>query len=130
MRTLPISPIFIPANRLDFCHKAISSGADGVILDLEDSIPLDQKDSSLRELVGFLKEPDIDTTIFVRINPPNTDEGKKDLAELSNVQSYFSSIIIPKAENIDSFIGVELDEEYFGNAKRRIHETMSPDDYL
>ena len=97
MRTLPISPIFIPANRLDFCHKAISSGADGVILDLEDSIPLDQKDNSLRELVGFLKESDIDTTVFVRINPPNTDEGKKDLAELSNVQSCFSSIIIPKA---------------------------------
>jgi (S)-citramalyl-CoA lyase len=109
LRTLPISPIFIPANRLDFCHKAISSGADGVILDLEDSIPLDQKDNSLRELVVFLKESDIDTTVFVRINPPNTDEGKKDLAELSNVQSCFSSIIIPKAENIDSFIGVELE---------------------
>ena len=37
--------------------------------------------------------------------------------------------VVSKRLGID-FIGVELDEEYFGNAKRRIHETMSPDDYL
>ena len=101
MRTLPISPIFIPANRLDLCHKAISSGADGVILDLEDSIPLDQKDSSLRELIGFLKESYIDTTIYIRINSPYTVEGKEDLDELSKVQSRFNSIIIPKVEKIE-----------------------------
>jgi len=37
--------------------------------------------------------------------------------------------VVAKRLGID-FIGVELDEQYFGNAKGRIHETMSPNDYL
>ena len=38
MKKFPISPIFIPADKLEYTEKAIKSGADGIIFDLEDGI--------------------------------------------------------------------------------------------
>ena len=43
MNKFPICPIFIPANKLNYVEKAIRSGADGIIFDLEDSILLNDK---------------------------------------------------------------------------------------
>ena len=43
MNKFAICPIFIPANKLNYVEKAIKSGADGIIFDLEDSILLNDK---------------------------------------------------------------------------------------
>lgn len=37
------SALFVPANREGWVEKAIRTGADSIILDLEDAVPLDQK---------------------------------------------------------------------------------------
>ena len=52
MTKFPISPIFIPANKLDYIDKALNSGADGIIFDLEDSIL--QEDRDLLEIIFIL----------------------------------------------------------------------------
>ena len=49
MIKFPISPIFIPANKLDYIDKALNSGADGIIFDLEDSILQEDKRSEDQE---------------------------------------------------------------------------------
>ena len=37
--------LYVPGNKLEFVNKAIEKGAQNVIIDLEDSIPLSEKDA-------------------------------------------------------------------------------------
>ena len=54
MNKFPICPIFIPANKLTYVEKAIKSGADGIIFDLEDSILLNDKHKARENLFKYL----------------------------------------------------------------------------
>jgi citrate lyase subunit beta/citryl-CoA lyase len=62
------SMLFVPANREDRMHKALRSGADGVIFDLEGAVPRPELPEA-REMVRRVIEasgPD-DPAIFVRV---------------------------------------------------------------
>ena len=41
-----LAPLFVPANRPERYHKAANSGADGVIIDLEDAVAPGDKDAA------------------------------------------------------------------------------------
>ena len=43
MNPFPLCPLFVPANKLDWIKKAERSEADGLIIDLEDSVPAEEK---------------------------------------------------------------------------------------
>ena len=97
------SQLYVPGNNEKMIRKASELGADSVILDLEDSVPPQEKSKArrqVRELVDSLdwgrKE------LCVRINSPSTPEGKKDMAELGRVESV-NIAVIPKAETDLSF---------------------------
>jgi citrate lyase subunit beta/citryl-CoA lyase len=65
------SLLYVPVNVPRFVDKAHARGADGVILDLEDSIPLAQKDDArlmVREAAS--KVASHGTDVLVRINRP------------------------------------------------------------
>ena len=64
MKKLPITPIFIPANKLDYIEKAIKSGADGIIFDLEDAIPNEEKQVTRKSLFEFLSKKTLDFFFF------------------------------------------------------------------
>ena len=40
---MPITPLFVPGTRSDRFEQAIQSGADTIIIDLEDSVSQSQK---------------------------------------------------------------------------------------
>jgi len=66
------SALFVPANVERFVVKAVDRGADALIIDLEDSIPLAQKDAA-RALVPDIVKRFRDTghsDVMVRINQP------------------------------------------------------------
>ncbi|MER1968824.1 CoA ester lyase [Castellaniella sp. GW247-6E4] len=88
--------LFVPAIRPDRLPKALASGADAVIVDLEDSVPRDEKITARRHLSEFaLAHPD--ERFMVRINDGTTVWFDQDLAlcrELPNVVA----IVLPKAE--------------------------------
>jgi len=46
--------LFTPANRPERFGKAVASGADGVVLDLEDGVGAANKDAARAALVAFL----------------------------------------------------------------------------
>lgn len=50
----PIAALYLPATRPDRFIKALTSGADAVILDLEDAVPAGAKDSAREEAVRLL----------------------------------------------------------------------------
>ena len=79
MTKFPISPIFIPANKLEYIDKALNSGADGIIFDLEDSILQEDKRFARDNLYSFLMNNSLNTISYIRINDLNTETGITDL---------------------------------------------------
>ena len=72
--------LFVPGDRPERYEKAAASGADVVIVDLEDAVALERKQKArecLREALS------LGLRAFVRINSPATVEGTRDLATLA-----------------------------------------------
>ncbi len=91
-----IAPLFVPANRTDRIVKAAASGADAIIVDLEDSVPPNDKASARIGLQQAIS--DVSVPVFLRINARNTEWFEDDVhfalaAELSGV-------MLPKTEDI------------------------------
>ncbi len=87
-----LTPLFVPANRPDRFAKAAASGADAVILDLEDAVAPADKDMARASLdAGFTDLP-----VIVRINAKGTPWHQADLAALRG--RGFAAVMLPKAE--------------------------------
>jgi citrate lyase subunit beta / citryl-CoA lyase len=91
--------LFVPGNRPERFDKALSSGADAVVLDLEDSVPAAAK-AQARESVSAacFRHADQPTPIVVRINGLCSDAGREDLAWLSHLQAPFA-VMLAKTES-------------------------------
>ena len=73
---MPITPLFVPGIRFDRFEQALQSGADTIIIDLEDSVSETQKDVARNNLVKFSRK---NTNIFVRVNDLDSPHVKDDL---------------------------------------------------
>ena len=90
------SMLFTPGNRPDLIEKAIRSGADAVIVDLEDAVPLDSKVAA-RDALGDL--PDADVPLYVRVNGAETDLLWGDVVAAGRAD--IAGVVVPKAEDPD-----------------------------
>ena len=90
----PVAPLFVPANRPKRIAKAATSGADAIIVDLEDAVPPHQKDTARDGLVDEIGGVAI--PVFLRINGRGTPWFEPDLglAALGG----FAGIMLPKSE--------------------------------
>jgi citrate lyase subunit beta/citryl-CoA lyase len=93
------SLLFVPGDRPDRMEKALRSGADALILDLEDSVAPSAKPDARRAVVSFLARPR-DIPLFVRVNPLGTAEIDADLNALVDTRP--DGIVLPKAEGAAS----------------------------
>jgi citrate lyase subunit beta/citryl-CoA lyase len=87
------SMLFTPGNRLDMLEKAVRSGTDAVIVDLEDSVSLDNKPVARENLA---KLPESPVPYFVRTNAVETGLLFEDVVAAG--RSPAVGVIIPKAE--------------------------------
>ena len=92
-----IVPLFVPGNRPERFEKAASSGADAVIIDLEDAVAADAKDAARAALSGGFT----DRPVLVRINGIGTPWHMADVAAVSGLP--FAAMIVPKAEASEDF---------------------------
>jgi len=77
------SVLFVPGHRGTWVDKALAAGADGVILDLEDSVPADLKGEARAEVarsVTRLYETDCRAGVYVRVNALDTGIAGDDIA--------------------------------------------------
>jgi len=93
------SLLFVPGDRPDRMEKALSSGADALILDLEDAVAIDAKPRAREAAAAFLARPR-DVPLFVRINPLDSFFIDDDLAAVLGDAP--DGIVLPKAEGADS----------------------------
>ena len=87
--------LFVPGTRTNLLPKALATGADAVILDLEDSVPPAQKEEA-RTLVAIELARSPERLTFLRINHPRLGNLGKDLAALAPHSA--QAVMVPKVE--------------------------------
>jgi citrate lyase subunit beta/citryl-CoA lyase len=93
------SLLFVPADSARKLDKAMASGADALIVDLEDSIALDGKASARESAAAFLKAAMTSATrpyLMVRVNGLATGLIDADLDAIAPAKP--DAIMLPKAE--------------------------------
>jgi len=97
MQTVLRTALFVPATRPERIPKALASGADTVIVDLEDAVEHLAKDSAREALCDFLgTHPD--ARLWVRVNDAATPWHADDLAGCLD-RPAVAAVMLPKAEN-------------------------------
>lgn len=99
----PRSYLFVPGNRPERFDKALSSGADAVIVDLEDAVPPDQKDAARHTVSAWL---DAAKPVVVRINAADTPWHRDDLAICR--QPGVAAVMVAKAERASTLAALQL----------------------
>ncbi len=98
MAILMRTALFVPGNRPDRIEKAFNTEADVIIIDLEDAVPLSEKEgcrSNVREKVTQFT----DRMMLVRTNALGSPFIKGDLNE--TIVEGVNGIILPKVEKAD-----------------------------
>ncbi len=106
MARLLRSLIFVPGNNLRFLEKAKTLLGDIVCFDLEDSVPLNEKDSA-RNLIkeALTKRSEYKAEVYVRTNSALSKLIPDDLRQI--VQKGIDGIVIPKVNNVKEFKKIE-----------------------
>lgn len=96
--------LFVPANRPDRIAKAFVSGADAVIMDLEDACPPAEKESA-RAFVVEAASSQRGALAFVRINAATTALALADLSAV--IVPGLTGVVLPKAETTAMLAAVD-----------------------
>jgi len=94
------SLLFVPGDRPDRMEKALATGADALILDLEDSVAEAKKGEARDAVVAFLNRPERPLPLLVRVSPLGSAHIDADLVAATTARA--DAIILPKAEGAKS----------------------------
>lgn len=105
MKKLPRSYLFVPADRPDRFAKAVASGADAVIIDLEDAVAPASKPAARDTVCDWLASSPVQhhPEVWVRVNGCGTPWHASDMAMVE--EAPVAGIVLPKTESES-----ELDE--------------------
>ncbi|MBB3665146.1 MULTISPECIES: HpcH/HpaI aldolase/citrate lyase family protein [Prauserella salsuginis group] len=93
-----VSWLFVPASRPERFERAIGAGADVVVIDLEDAVGADEKDTARDNLVRHWPGGD-HVVVVVRVNALHTEHGEADLAACRRLGP--DAVVLPKTESAD-----------------------------
>jgi citrate lyase subunit beta/citryl-CoA lyase len=99
---IPTTMLFVPGDRPDRLTKAAVTGADAIVMDLEDAVIPENKaacHATLESLAAF------DVPLFVRCNGTDSAWFADDLATIAD--SVAAGVIVPKTETPDQIDAVQ-----------------------
>ena len=99
------SLLFVPGDRPERFAKAAASGADAIILDLEDSVSLANKDAARHAIADYLAGAR-EVVTLVRVNPLDGHMTAADVAAI--IAARPDAIMLPKAEGAPSIAQLDL----------------------
>jgi citrate lyase subunit beta/citryl-CoA lyase len=85
------APLFLPATKLERLEKAAASGADAIVIDLEDAVAAADKDSARAAIHGISAK----VPLILRVNAPGTEWHERDLIAAREIG--LASVMLPKA---------------------------------
>ena len=95
--------LFVPGSRPERFAKACASGADAVIIDLEDAVAPDAKDTARDAVVSFMSAEgsQVGIPVYVRLNDIRSLNGIRDLLEIcdavrANPETAVAGVMLPK----------------------------------
>jgi citrate lyase subunit beta / citryl-CoA lyase len=91
------SLLFVPANRAKLLDKALSLPADGVILDLEDSVPAEEKPRARLAARDYTAR--IPGSAWIRVNAPDSPHHAEDLHATAGAPR-LAGYMVPKADTV------------------------------
>lgn len=94
--------LFVPGTRPDRIPKALSSGADAVVVDLEDAVAPAHKGEARQHAVEWLTAHP--GTVAVRVNGAGTAEHTADVHALAACSAL--AVVVPKAESVEDLRAV------------------------
>jgi citrate lyase subunit beta/citryl-CoA lyase len=99
-----VTALFVPGDRPERFAKAAASGADVVIIDLEDAVAQDAKPRALAAIVDALSNTDNNVRALVRLNPVEYATHATEVEELLAVAAIGTGhgllgFMVPKAEH-------------------------------
>lgn len=92
--TACVTPLFVPGDRPDRFAKAAASGADAVIIDLEDAVAPDKKADARAGLRQLTRLP---VPVYVRVNAPTTPWYEADIVALRGLP--IAGVMLPKTQH-------------------------------
>ena len=92
----PLITLYVPGTRPELIEKAKRCQPDAIIIDLEDTVPINRKNEVRRDISGILSDNNSPTLIRVNNEPGFL---KADLKEMVRKNVY--AILLPKAEDPD-----------------------------
>jgi citrate lyase subunit beta / citryl-CoA lyase len=93
-----LTALFVPGDRPDRFTKAVHSGADAVIIDLEDAVAPERKADARAAAVDFLSGYSGPVPVHVRVNGLETAESAADLGALAGL-SALAGVRLPKVQS-------------------------------
>ncbi len=94
------SILSVPGNREKMINKARTLPADVIMLDLEDSVPVDQKNRARELIIESLQAARWDGyVVSIRINPMDSPFAYKDLQIVEHCAHILDTIVIPKVNH-------------------------------
>jgi citrate lyase beta subunit len=107
--------IFAPGNKPDMFPKAMATGADIMCIDLEDAIAPQHKEQARAATVDWFATAELDDRVecMVRINPPRTPDGMKDVQAILDSAKAPPSLMLAKVKSPAEVIALdELFDEF------------------
>jgi citrate lyase subunit beta / citryl-CoA lyase len=92
----PRSYLFVPGNRPDRYDKALASGADATVIDLEDAVGAESKAAARDGVADWAARGADRSRVVVRVNGANSPFFAEDLRLLADAELH--AVMLPKAE--------------------------------
>lgn len=99
------SLLFVPGHRRSWVPKAVASGTDGIILDLEDSVPNDMKHDGRNEVarsITALHDASSSVAVYVRLNALDTSLAGDDIEAVA--VPGLDGFVLPKTYGPDDIV--------------------------
>ncbi|MEV5911989.1 CoA ester lyase [Streptomyces chartreusis] len=99
----PLTWLYAPGDRPRVVAKALLSGADVVIVDLEDAVAPHRKDYARAATADLLADPEHPVPVHVRVNALDSPPGMKDIAILAALPG-LAALRLPKVTSAEQII--------------------------
>jgi citrate lyase subunit beta / citryl-CoA lyase len=102
------SMLFVPGHKASWADKGIASGADALILDLEDSVPADAKDEArkvVRDTIGRLRAQGVRADLWVRPNSMDSGLFGADVEQV--IVPGLAGLFLPKVFTGREIVGID-----------------------